>query len=58
MAKITVGLPIFNAGKYLNDAIQSVINQTYTNWLLIIIDDGSTDDSLSIARGFTDDRIK
>lgn len=57
---ISVGIPIYNAGKYLALAIQSVINQSYQNWELILIDDGSTDNSLQIAKRFEaeDERIR
>lgn len=57
---ISVGIPIYNAGKYLALAIQSVINQSYQNWELILIDDGSTDNSLQIAKSFEakDKRIR
>lgn len=52
---VSIAIPVFNAGKYLQYAIQSVLNQTYTNWELLIIDDGSSDNSLDISRSFTDD---
>jgi glycosyltransferase involved in cell wall biosynthesis len=57
---ISVIVPIFNAGKFLDETIQSVINQTFTDWELILVDDGSTDDSLIIASEYSkkDDRIK
>lgn len=55
--KITVGIPFYNAEKYLRDAILSVINQTYTDWQLILVDDGSTDNSLEIAKSFVNDKI-
>lgn len=55
--KITVGIPFYNAEKYLGDAILSVINQTYTDWQLILVDDGSTDNSLEIAKSFVNDKI-
>lgn len=55
--KITVGIPFYNAEKYLQDAILSVINQTYTNWSLVLIDDGSTDKSLDIAKSFVNNKI-
>lgn len=57
---ISVGIPIYNAEKYLPLAIQSIINQSYQNWELILIDDGSTDDSLQIAKSFEakDKRIR
>lgn len=54
---ISIGIPIYNAEKYLALAIQSVLNQSYENWELILIDDGSTDNSLQIAKSFeTKDR--
>lgn len=46
---ISIGIPFYNAEKYLSYAIQSVINQSYGNWELILIDDGSSDNSLDIA---------
>jgi glycosyltransferase involved in cell wall biosynthesis len=55
---VTIGIPFFNAQSYLAFAIQSVISQSYTNWELILVDDGSTDQSLSIAKSFSDSRIR
>lgn len=43
---ITVVLPVYNGEKYLNDAIESILNQTYRNFEFIIINDGSKDNSL------------
>lgn len=54
---ITIGMPIYNAGDYLKDAILSIVRQTYKNWELIIIDDGSTDASLSKIADIQDQRI-
>jgi len=54
---ITVGIPFYNAEKYLADAIRSVFAQTYEDWELILIDDGSTDDSLEIAKAINDPRV-
>lgn len=48
--KIVVATPLFNQGKYLREAVGSVINQTYPNWEMVIVDDGSTDDSYEQAR--------
>ena len=45
---VSVIIPLYNTEKYIEKAINSVINQTYTNWQLIIIDDCSTDSSLEI----------
>lgn len=47
---VTIAIPIYNAMPYLQDAILSVINQTYKNWILYLINDGSTDGSLLIAK--------
>jgi glycosyltransferase involved in cell wall biosynthesis len=49
---VTVGIPFLNAEKYLKMAIYSVYAQSITNWHLILIDDGSTDNSLKIASAF------
>lgn len=54
---ISVILPVYNRENYLNEAIQSMLEQTYKNFELIIVDDGSTDNSLSIAENINDERI-
>lgn len=53
-------IPLFNAEKYISETINSVINQTYFNWELLVIDDCSTDNSLEIVRKYEeiDKRIK
>jgi teichuronic acid biosynthesis glycosyltransferase TuaG len=57
---VSVIMPAFNAGKYIEESINSVINQTFNNWELIIINDGSTDDTMTIANKYVsaDQRIK
>lgn len=57
MPAISVILPFYNAGKYLEEAVRSVLSQTYTDFELLIYDDGSTDGSESIIRQFNDPRI-
>jgi teichuronic acid biosynthesis glycosyltransferase TuaG len=57
---VSIVTPLFNGGKYIHETIESVINQTYSNWEMLIINDGSTDNSAKIAEQFTikDSRIK
>ena len=56
--KISVIMPCYNASNFIGNAIRSVINQTYQNLELIIVNDGSTDDSEKIIHQFTDNRIR
>jgi glycosyltransferase involved in cell wall biosynthesis len=56
--KVTVLMPAFNAAKYISEAIQSVLGQTFTDFELLIINDGSTDNTLEIIKKFTDKRIR
>jgi glycosyltransferase involved in cell wall biosynthesis len=56
MAKISIIVPTFNAEKYLMDTIQSVVAQTFTDWELLIIDDGSNDCTASLVGGFSSDK--
>lgn len=57
MAKISVILTSYNHSKYLKEAIDSVLYQTFVNWELIIWDDGSSDGSWDIIKSYTDPRI-
>ena len=54
---ISVVLSVYNGEKYLADAVESILKQTYQNFEFIIIDDGSTDGSLEIIRSYDDERI-
>lgn len=58
--KISVVMPVYNTEKYLAEAIESILNQTFKDFEFIIIDDGSTDKSLDIIKRYAlkDDRIK
>ena len=55
---ITIGIPFYNAQEFLGDAIRSVFAQTYQDWELILVDDGSTDCSLEIAHSIKDSRVR
>jgi glycosyltransferase involved in cell wall biosynthesis len=55
---LSVVMPVYNGEKYLEEAINSVLNQTFTDYELLIIDDGSTDSSLKIIHSIKDSRIR
>lgn len=55
---ITIGIPFYNAEAYLAGAIRSVFAQTQGDWELLLVDDGSTDGSLEIARAVKDPRVR
>ena len=59
MSKVSVIMPIYNAEKYLSEAIESVLNQTYTDFELLLINDKSTDNSKEICKKYNkkDSRI-
>lgn len=58
MARVSVLMPVYNGEAYLEEAIKSIIGQSYTDWELIVINDGSTDNTKQIIRSFEDNRIK
>ncbi len=55
---VSIGMSVYNTGPFIADAIASILAQTYVNWELIILDDGSQDDTLEIIRQFDDPRIR
>lgn len=55
---ISIVMPVYNAGDYLSECMESILSQSYTNFELIIIDDGSTDQSVNILNSYPDKRIK
>ena len=55
---VSIIMPSWNTGEFITESIQSVLNQTYTNWELIIIDDCSSDDTDQIVESINDERIK
>lgn len=58
MKKVSIILPVYNVEKYIKKSIESVLNQTYTDFELLVIIDGSPDNSKQVAEEFTDSRIK
>jgi glycosyltransferase involved in cell wall biosynthesis len=54
---ISIIIPTYNRAERLKDTIDSVFAQTQTNWELVVVDDGSTDDTEKVVRSFDDDRI-
>ena len=58
MPRISVIMPAYNAEKYIREAIDSILAQTYTDFEFIIIDDASTDATASIVESYSDERIR
>jgi len=56
--KISIIMPVYNEEQFVREAIKSILNQTFTEFEFIIIDDGSTDDSVSIIESYNDSRIR
>jgi glycosyltransferase involved in cell wall biosynthesis len=56
--KISVVMAVYNGEKYLKEAIESILSQTFSDFEFVIINDGSTDNSENIVRSFNDERIK
>src|ERR1017187_1891140 len=57
MPRVSVITPLFDKGRYIAATVQSVLAQTFTDWEMIIVDNGSTDEGPDIVRGFPDERI-
>ncbi|MEN8218212.1 MAG: glycosyltransferase family 2 protein [Pseudomonadota bacterium] len=58
MPTVSVVMPVYNVERYVAASIQSVLDQTFTDFELLIVDDGGTDESLTICQKFDDPRIK
>nr|WP_294517681.1 glycosyltransferase family A protein [uncultured Rhodopila sp.] len=54
---ISIIIPAYNVAPYLGDAMLSVMAQTYRDWSMVVVDDGSTDSTARVAAGFSDPRI-
>jgi glycosyltransferase involved in cell wall biosynthesis len=54
---VSIGIPFYNSEKTLSDAIKSIFAQTFRDWELILVDDGSSDKSLKIAQSVSDQRV-
>lgn len=57
-SKVTVLMPVYNGERYLREAIESILNQTFTDFEFLIINDGSTDSSVEIIESYNDPRIR
>jgi glycosyltransferase involved in cell wall biosynthesis len=56
--RVTVLMPVYNGERYVHEAISSILNQTFQDFELLIINDGSTDNSINIINAFNDKRIR
>ena len=55
---ISVIMPVYNGARYLRECLDSILCQTFRNFELLIVDDGSTDDTCDIIRSYSDNRIR
>ncbi len=56
--KFSIVIPSYNRAAFISQAIESVLAQTYTDWELLIVDDGSTDNTSEVVAAYTDQRIR
>ena len=56
--RISVVMPVYNVEAYIEEAIQSVLDQSFEDFELVIVDDGGPDNSIALARSFDDPRIR
>ena len=56
--KVTVVIPAYNSQKYINETIESILNQTFSDFELLIINDCSTDNTLKILNSYKNEKIK
>lgn len=55
---VSIILPVYNGEQYIKEAVESMLGQTYANFELLLLDDGSTDKTIEILRSYTDHRIR
>lgn len=58
VSRVTVLMPVYNGERYLRDAVQSILGQSYADFEFLIVDDGSSDGSVEIIRSYADPRIR
>lgn len=58
MIPISVCLPVYNRAKYIGECIESILQQTFTDFELLIVDDGSTDETCDVILSYNDPRIR
>lgn len=57
-SNLTICMPCYNGSKYLNESVGSILSQTLKDFVLLVYDDGSTDDSIDVLKSFNDGRIR
>ena len=57
-AKVSIIIPVYNGEKYINECLNSVLNETYENIEIVIVNDGSTDNTSDILNEYQENRIK
>lgn len=58
MAKVSVIIPAYNGDRYIGEAIESVLSQTYDDYEIIVVDDGSTDNTHQVIQQYSDHRLR
>jgi glycosyltransferase involved in cell wall biosynthesis len=58
MPTVSIIIPAYNQSEYLAEAIRSALDQSWTDVEVVVVDDGSTDDTADVCRTFTDPRVR